>query len=353
MDEMTLFELTKALINIPSVTGEESEIADFLESFLKSEGFYLKTQKVEGNRKNILATTGSTPRVVLCTHLDTVPPYFAASEDDIYIHGRGACDAKGIMASMIWAAQELRGSVLNKIGLLFVVGEETDSIGAKMANALDVGSQFIVVGEPTENKLGLGHNGVVMFRLTARGKAAHSAYPQLGVSAIDKLLDALKKVRSLDFCEDPVLGKSVLNIGTIEGGTAANIISDHANAEVNVRSALATAQILEMVEVAVGPNVEIQVQTRSEPQKLFTVPGIEQTVVPFGTDIPHLKNLGKPLLLGPGSGLLAHTKEERIEKRQLSEAVTIYKNLVKMLLELKGGSNPGRPTNSSDSNIRK
>lgn len=331
---MNLFELAKDLINVPSVTGQENEIAEFLKSFLKSQGFDIQTQKVQGNRKNVLATAGSKPRIILCTHLDTVPPHFAASEDEDYICGRGACDAKGIMASMIWAARELKESGSKKIGLLFVVGEETDSIGAKMANDLDIGSDFIVVGEPTENKLGLGHKGVVMFRLAFRGKASHSAYPQFGVSAIEKLMDALQNVRSLDFGVDPLLGESTLNIGKIEGGLAANIIADYASAELSIRCALPTTHILEKVMAAVGQEAEFQVQSQSEPQRLLTVPGIEQVVVPYGTDISYfnLNNFGKPLLLGPGSAILAHTEDERVEKRQLSEAVEIYKNLVKMLL---------------------
>jgi len=345
---MNLIELAKDLINVPSVTGQENEIAEFLKGFLKSQGFDIQTQKVQGNRKNVLATSGSKPRIILCTHLDTVPPYFGASEDEDYIRGRGACDAKGIMASMIWAARELKKSGTKEIGLLFVVGEETDSIGAKMANDLDIGSDFIVVGEPTENKLGLGHKGVVVFRLAFRGKAAHSAYPELGVSAIEKLMDALQNVRSLDFGVDPLLGKSTLNIGKIEGGLAANIIADFASAELSIRSALPPAQILEKVMAAVGQEAEFHIRSQSEAQRLFTVPGMEQVAVPYGTDIPHLHphNFGKPLLLGPGSATLAHTEDERVEKRQLCEAVEIYKNLVKRLLASTRTSKTGRRAGS-------
>ena len=331
---MTLFELTKTLVNIPSVTGLEGEIADFLCSYLKSQDFDLQEQKIEDGRRNILATAGSAPRVILCTHMDTVPPYFAASEDEYYIYGRGACDAKGIMASMIWAAQGLKKDGLTEIGLLFVVGEETDSIGAKMANSLNVGSDFIIVGEPTENKLGIGHKGVITFKMTAKGKAAHSAYPHLGESAIEKLLDALQKIRILDFGEDPVMGKSVVNIGTIEGGVAPNVIANYASAEVSIRSAIPSEQILNKVKAVINRKVEIEVLSQSEAQRLFTVPDLEQVVLPYGTDIPHLKSFGKPLLLGPGSVLVAHTESEKIEKRQLFEAVKIYENMVKKLFRL-------------------
>lgn len=330
---MTIYELTKALVNIPSITGHEGEIADFVCGYLKSQDFDLKEQIIEERRRNILATAGSKPRIILCTHMDTVPQYFAASEDEYYIYGRGACDAKGIMASMIWAAQELKKDGLTEIGLLFVVGEETDSIGAKMANSLSVGSRFIIVGEPTENKLGIGHKGLLTFKVIAKGKAAHSACPELGESAIEKLLDALQRIRVLDFGKDPVMGKSVLNVGTIKGGVAANVVANHASAEVSIRSALPTKQVLKKVKAVINRKVLIEVLMQSEAQRLFTVPGLEQIVLPFGTDIPHLKSFGKPLLLGPGSFLVAHTEREKIEKRQLSEAVEIYENLVRKLLK--------------------
>ncbi len=329
---MNLFELTKKLVNIPSVTGSEGEIADFLCSYLKIQEFDLQEQLIEEGRRNILATAGSAPRVILCTHMDTVPPHFSATEDERYIYGRGACDAKGIMASMIWAAQELMKDGLTEIGLLFVVGEEADSIGAKMANSLSIGSRFIIVGEPTENRLGIGHKGLLTFELIAKGKAAHSACPELGESAIEKMLDALQRIRALDLGKDRIMGNSVLNIGTVKGGVAPNVIADHASAKVTVRSGLPAKNILGKVKAALNQKVELEVLTESEAQRLFTVPGFGQVVLPYGTDIPHLKNLGKPLLLGPGSFLVAHTENEKIEKSQLSEAVKIYENLAKKLL---------------------
>jgi acetylornithine deacetylase len=330
---MNLFELTKKLVNIPSVTGFEDKIADFLCSYLEGQDFNLKEQIIDKRRRNILATAGSAPRVILCTHMDTVPPHFSASEDERYIYGRGACDAKGIMASMIWSAQEMKGEGVTEIGLLVVVGEETDSIGAKMANSLEVGSDFVIFGEPTENKLGIAHKGIVTFKIKAKGKAAHSAFPQSGESAIEMLLDALQRIYALDFGQDPVMGSSVLNIGTIEGGIAPNVVADSAGAEITIRSVLPSKQILQKVKAVLKKNVEITVVTQSEVQKLFTVPGLDQTVLPYGTDIPHLKSFGKPLLLGPGSFLVAHTEGEKIEKRQLLEAVKIYKDIVRELLK--------------------
>lgn len=330
---MNLFELTKKLVNIPSVTGFEDKIADFLCGYLESQDFNLKEQIIDKRRRNILATVGSAPRVILCTHMDTVPPHFSASEDEHYIYGRGACDAKGIMASMIQSAQEMKGEGVTEIGLLIVVGEETDSIGAKKANSLKVGSDFVIFGEPTENKLGIAHKGIVTFKITAKGKAAHSAFPQSGESAIEMLLDALQRIYALDFGQDPVMGSSVLNIGTIEGGIAPNVVADSAGAEITIRSVLPSKQILQKVKAVLKKNVEITVLTQSEVQKLFTVPGLDQAVLPYGTDIPHLKSFGKPLLLGPGSFVVAHTEGEKIEKRQLLEAVKIYKDIVRKLLK--------------------
>ena len=330
---MTLFDLTKHLINISSVTGQEADIGNFLWDHLENQGYVLQEQKIEGSRRNLLAVPKNNKEllIILCTHLDTVPPYIAASEDEKYIYGRGACDAKGSMAAMLWAAKELVSSGIETFGLLFVVGEETDSIGAKTAGELNVSSEFIVVGEPTGNKLAVGHKGVVTLRLTSKGKSAHSAYPKLGESAVDKLLDVLQSIRSLSLGQNPVLGKTSLNIGCIKGGETANIIADSASAEVVIRTAGPAEGVLKKVRKAVKGKVEIEVITQSDPQKMIAVPGIDQVVVPYGTDIPYLKRLGRPLLIGPGSGLEAHTENERVEKHQLHEAVEIYIKLVKDL----------------------
>jgi acetylornithine deacetylase len=341
---LNVFELTKKLVSIPSVTGNETQIADYLCDYLKGEDFVVKEQTVEAGRRNVLAIAGVPPKVILCTHLDTVPPHFPASEDEHYIFGRGACDAKGIMASMILAARNLKKQGITGIGLLFVVGEETNSIGAKMANSLNVGSEFIIVGEPTENKLGKGHKGLVALKIVARGKTAHSAFPHLGESAIEKLLDALQKLRALDFAEDELFGKSFVNIGTIEGGVAHNVIAEHAQAEVSVRSALNTNKIIAKIKEAVNKKVEIETLTQSEPQRLFTVSDFEHIVLPFCTDIPHLKNFGRPLLIGPGSPLVAHTENEKIAKRQLTEAIEIYQKLAKKLLTINSEKHRDAPS---------
>jgi acetylornithine deacetylase len=332
-DREGLFELAKSLVDIPSVTGNEAAMADFLCALLAEEGFDVRTQDVEDGRRNILAVAGGVPAVILCTHMDTVPDWVAAGEDDVFLYGRGACDAKGILAAMIVAAGELRDEGLKDFGLLFLVGEETDSIGAKKANLMDPGSRFIVVGEPTGNKLATAHKGVLTLTLTATGKAAHSAYPEQGESAILKLLDVLSDIRMLDFGRDPVLGPTVMNVGQIDGGTASNVIPGRAEAVLSFRTGVSPDLVLSGVRSAAAGRADIVVRTKSQPQVLFTLSGFPTELMPYGTDIPYLTAFGRPLLLGPGSVLDAHIENERVEKRQLEEAVAIYKMLVRRLRE--------------------
>lgn len=333
MDRAGLFGLAKSLVDIPSVTGNEAAMADFLSALLAEEQFDVRSQDVEAGRRNILAVLGDAPAVVLCTHMDTVPGWAAAGEDDLHLYGRGACDAKGILAAMIVAAGELRNEGLKDFGLLFLVGEETDSIGAKKANLLDPGSRFIIVGEPTGNKLATAHKGVLTLTLTTKGKAAHSAYPERGESATLKLLDVLSDIRSLDFGRDPVLGPTVMNLGQINGGTASNVIPGRAEAVLSFRTGVSPDLVLSGVRSATAGRADIAVRTKSQPQVLFTLPGFPTELMPFGTDIPYLTAFGRPLLLGPGSVLDAHIENERVEKKQLEDAVAIYKELVRRLME--------------------
>ncbi|TFG57239.1 MAG: M20/M25/M40 family metallo-hydrolase, partial [Candidatus Aminicenantes bacterium] len=236
-------------------------------------------------------------------------------------------------AAMIVAAGELRNEGLKDFGLLFLVGEETDSIGAKKANLLDPGSRFIIVGEPTGNKLATAHKGVLTLTLTTKGKAAHSAYPERGESATLKLLDVLSDIRSLDFSRDPVLGPTVMNLGQINGGTASNVIPGRAEAVLSFRTGVSPDLVLSGVRSATAGRADIAVRTKSQPQVLFTLPGFPTELMPFGTDIPYLTAFGRPLLLGPGSVLDAHIENERVEKKQLEDAVAIYKELVRRLME--------------------
>ncbi|MCG8606149.1 M20/M25/M40 family metallo-hydrolase [bacterium] len=342
---MTLFELTKALVDIPSVTGSEGPVTDFLAEYLSHRGFMVREQPISGERRNLLATSVDEPRVLLCTHLDTVPPHFASSEDNEFIYGRGACDAKGIVAAMTVAAHNLMQQGVTEVGLLFLVGEETDSIGAKTANEFNDSSEFIVVGEPTDNKMGIGHKGIVTLRLVANGKAVHSAYGHLGESAILKLLDVLQKVRDLEFDRHPVLGETTLNIGKLKGGVAPNVVSRDACAEISFRTTSSSTAIIQAIEETVGDRAQVEIITQSEPQTLFCLPGFEQAVLPYGSDIPHLKRLGQALLLGPGSASVAHTDDERVSKCELLEAVAIYEQVVKQLL---AGSFKGSVSRQAD-----
>jgi len=329
---MNPVELLKSLINIPSITGDESQISLFLNELLKKAGLNVLSQTVKGSRNNLFASTGSPSKVVLCTHMDTVPPFIPASEDEQTIYGRGACDAKGSLAAMITAAMELVDEGEKRFGLLFVVGEEGDSIGAKTANEMNIQSDFIIVGEPTGNKLASSHKGIVWIRLISKGKTAHSAYPDLGDSAVDRLLNALESIRKINLSKNTYLGESSMNIGKIEGGLSANMVAGLASAEIVVRCVVPAHDVIQKIRSAVKNQIEVEILSQSDPQIMHTVPNIEQTVVPFGTDIPHLKTFGMPLLFGPGEGIDAHTEKEKVQITQLREAVLLYKKLVRQLL---------------------
>jgi acetylornithine deacetylase len=331
-----LVALARRLVSIPSVTGGEGALADFLAIHLKRLGFRVREQKVKGRRRNILASSGPAPRVLLCTHQDTVPPFFPFSEDARYIYGRGACDAKGIMAAMIQAAAGLPREARQACGLLFLVGEETDSLGARKAGDLGLEPEFIVVGEPTGNKLGLAHKGYLSLRISVRGKKAHSGYPEKGRSAVRGLIDVLRRLERLDLGRDRTLGPSTLNIGRIEGGVAPNVVPDRARAEISVRAARPTREILGRIKAVVGGKALVETLSASEPQRLAAVPGFRTAVLAFSTDIPYLAGVGRPLLLGPGSILDAHTDAERLSKLQMARAVGLYRRLVGRLLGTRG-----------------
>jgi acetylornithine deacetylase len=332
---MDVIELTRALVDIPSVTGAEAEVAGFISAHLKDLGLEVREQLVEGRRRNVIALLDPRPRVIFCTHMDTVPPFIGASEDETYIHGRGAGDAKGSLAAMIGCARELKDEGGAAIGLLFVVAEETDSAGAKKANELGLEPDFTVVGEPSENRLGFGHKGLMTVEITASGRPAHSGYPHLGDSAIEKLLDVLQKIRTMDFADNPAWGKTLVNIGTIQGGVAHNVIPQRASALVSLRVGTNWRGVVDRLTGLSGGGIDVKILSCAEPQVLFTLPGYEQVVLPYGTDIPHLARFGRKLLLGPGSGEVAHTERDRVAKKQLREAVGIYKKLARELLAIR------------------
>lgn len=333
---MDLFPLTRTLIDIDSVTGRERAVGDFLFSYLSElagrTGGSVERLPVVEDRFNLFAAWGE-PVVVLSTHIDTVPPFFPSSEDDEHIHGRGACDTKGLLAAMIKAVEELLAAGDRGFGLLLVVGEETDSIGAKTANRSPRGSRYLINGEPTENRLALGSKGALSLVVEAEGRAAHSAYPELGVSAIDRLLEALARIRQVPLPTNPVLGESTLNIGTLSGGRAANVIADQARAQVMVRTVGPAEELRAALQAAATsvPGVRVLEQRETPAIHLGSLPGFASTIVKYTTDVPHLGAWGAPFLLGPGSIHVAHTPEERVPKRELVEAVGLYRDLVRGL----------------------
>ena len=326
---MNVFGLTRRLIDIPSVTGEELAVGQFVSDYLEQLGYRVERQEVAPDRFNVIATTDAPPRVVFSTHMDTVPPFIESREDEEFIYGRGACDAKGIIAAQIFAAQRLRDEGVNDVGLLFTVDEELGSLGAKAANEHPLAREcrYLINGEPTDSRLATGTKGSVRVFITTEGRAAHSAYPEAGESAIEKLLDILDDVRACEWPEDPFFGTTTCNIGVISGGTRPNVIADKARAELQIRLGIDIEHVRKVLEEAVGTCGRLEYSSAHNPVRLFSVAGFEQCVVRFTTDVPYLSQWGQPLLLGPGSILDAHTAHEKISKRELESAVTLYTNL--------------------------
>jgi acetylornithine deacetylase len=321
-------------MSIPSVTGTEREVGEFLLSHLATLNYRVERQNVVDDRFNVLAFAGDA-RVLMCTHIDTVPPpppAIPVREDNDFLYGRGACDTKGIIAAMLEAGDRLTRSGVVNFGYLFVVGEETDSIGAKAANRLKWDTEYVVVGEPTQNQLARAQKGMVMVNLSVAGRAAHSGYPERGVSAIQNLFAVLQDCESADWGNDPVLGKGTFNTGIFHGGEAANIVPPHAKASVMIRIVEDRSQVEEKMRKIVGNRATMEIVGASDPQITHVVEGFPTTVVSFGSDVPHLGNLGKRLLIGPGSIFDAHTPGEKISKAELMEGANLYETLVRKLL---------------------
>jgi acetylornithine deacetylase len=333
---MNVFELTRALVDIESITENEAPVGayllDHLAQLAARTGGQAERMDVERDRFNVLATWGE-PVVTLSTHMDTVPPFFPSREDGEFIWGRGACDAKGIIAAMVAAAQKLLAGGVRNFGMLFVVGEERNSAGAEVAAKASRGSKYLVNGEPTESKMAIASKGILRYELIARGKMAHSAYPELGESAIEKLLDALDAIRKVPLPSDAQLGPSTMNIGTISGGRAPNVIPDAAKAEIMIRLVGDAQPVRDAFARAVGPQAELVEILSIPPVRFATVNGLPTSVVSFATDVPVFgATWGQPLLFGPGSIGVAHTTEERIRKQELAASVDIYADVVEKLL---------------------
>jgi acetylornithine deacetylase len=329
---MDVVRLVRQLVDIESITGNEAPVGNFLYRELAGMGYQVEKMTAEMERCNIYATAPERPHpeVVLSTHMDTVPPFIPSWEDAACVYGRGSCDAKGIIATQIAAAERLRQEGIY-VGLLFLVGEERDSLGAKVANQKASGCRFLINGEPTENKVAVASKGALRAEVSARGKMAHSAYPELGDSAIDRLLEALGRLRRMALPVDAEVGASTMNIGVIEGGRAPNVVADRARAQLLYRLVGPSDRLREQIRETVGELVRIDFTLEIPFVRLRTLDSLPTMVAAFTTDIPALGNWGEPLLVGPGSIHSAHTEGEFVEKKQLHEAVELYCAIVKRL----------------------
>jgi len=329
---LSLVDLARALIDIDSTTGREASACSWLADYLRIRGFRVTEQPVADGRTNVLAFLDPRPDVVLSTHIDCVPPFLPSRVESGRLYGRGACDAKGTLAAQVTAVERLRESGEERVGLLFVVGEERGSDGAAAADALAPGSRFLVDGEPTDSRLDLATRGVLRLKLKAAGRAAHSSQPQRGISAIDKLVDAHVALRALPLPEDPQLGRTFYCVGLIAGGIAPNVISPHAEAELNFRTVGPRQDVLACLEPLRG-QVEVEHVLEVPPVRMQTLPGFATEAFAFTTDIPLLPSWGKPLLFGAGSILLAHTEDEHVELAELEASVDAYQRIAGALLQ--------------------
>ena len=327
MDTLATLAFARELIDIDSTTGREHDAGDWLAGRLGRLGYQVDRQVLPDGRFNVFARLGD-PVVVFSTHFDCVPPFFPSDVRHDALFGRGACDAKGILAAQVAAAERLRAAGERRVGLLFVVGEERGSDGAALANTLAPGSAYLVNGEPTDNRVATATRGILRLRLTASGRAAHSAAPEQGISAIDKLLDALVRMRSLRWPGDPELGETFYTIGLIEGGVAPNVISPSASAEVMFRIVGSADTVLETAR-ELEPAVSIEEVLRVPMVRLQTIEGMPSALFPFTTDVPLLGRWGRPFLYGPGSFLVAHTSEEHLAIPEMEAAVAGYQQIAR------------------------
>ena len=335
MDPVDPLALARQLIDIESTTGNEGQVGAWLSAFLRERGYSVLEQPLEPitgkPRANVIAAIGE-PEVVFSTHFDCVPPFFPSRVDGGVLYGRGACDAKGILAAQVAAAERLRAKGETRVGLVFVGGEERGSDGAKAANRIASKSKFLINGEPTDLRLGAATRGAFRVRLTAAGKAAHSGYPELGESAIDKLIDGLVALRTGEWPSDPLLGTTHFTVGLISGGVAPNVISPHAEAEVFFRTVGPHEPLRQVLHRTLGGRVTIEEILELPAMRMHTVPGFETAVFSYFSDIPFLSNWGTPLLLGPGSIHVAHTDREHIAVDELDRAIGVYEKLAATLL---------------------
>ena len=334
MDSVDPVGLTRSLVDIDSTTGREGEAATWLSRYLRDRGYIVTDQPIGSGRFNVYARLEA-PQIVFSTHIDCVPPFFPSRVERGLLFGRGSCDAKGILAAQVAAVDALRAAGERRVAMLFVAGEERGSDGARVANEHPPeGVRYLINGEPTDNRLGVATRGILRVRLHASGRAAHSSFPELGDSAIDKLLDALMVIRGVALPDDPLLGRTHYTVGLIEGGVAPNVVSPHASAELMFRTVGEGARVRELLNV-VESLVTIEHVLDVPAVRLHTLPGLESAVFPYTTDVPWLTRWGTPLLIGPGSIHVAHTDDEHVSIEELLQAVEIYRDLAARLLAQK------------------
>ncbi|MEZ5291880.1 MAG: M20/M25/M40 family metallo-hydrolase [Vicinamibacterales bacterium] len=331
MDPVDVVGLARTLIDIESTTGQEGRVGRVLAAYLRDRGYSVLEQPVQGDRINVIAAVGE-PAVAFSTHFDCVPPFFPSRVEGGVLHGRGACDAKGILAAQVAAAERLRAAGETRIGLVFVAGEERGSDGAKAANTIASRTRYLINGEPTELKLGLATRGCFRVRLTAHGKAAHSGYPHLGESAIEKLIDVLTSLRGAPWPDDALLGRTHYTVGLIKGGVAPNVVPPEADAEVFFRTVGSHDPVRAVLADVVAGRADISEILELPAVRLHTVPGFETEVFAYFSDVPFLTNWGRPLLLGPGTIHVAHTDHEHVAIADLERAVDLYADLAARLL---------------------
>lgn len=319
-------------MEIESTSGREGAVVDWLESYLAGVDWKVRRIPVTAGRDDLLATSGENPKVTLSTHLDTVPPFIPPRLEGDRLWGRGACDAKGIAASMIFAAERLRAEQV-PVALLFVVGEEVSHDGAEAANEVPNTSKVLINGEPTESTLAIGTKGAMRFTLRTKGQAAHSAYPHLGRSAISELVNLLGELGTLALPRDEQLGDSTINIGVITGGVADNVMAPHAEARLMARLVTPPETLTKLLRSWVGDRAELEIGITVNLARLGTLPGFETSVAAYATDIPKLSNWGTPYLFGPGSIHVAHCDDEHIGVAELRAAVDAYVMIAVRALE--------------------
>jgi acetylornithine deacetylase len=343
MDTTDVIALARELVSIPSVTNDEGAVCAWVAERLRAGGWHVVVQEVppEGDarpalpRLNVLAldAPGVVPDVVITTHLDTVPPFIALTEDDEHLYGRGTCDAKGIFAAQWVAAERLRRAGHRGVALLGVVGEETDSWGAKRVPEILPAAGWILNGEPTELVPASGAKGILALDLSVRGTPCHSAYPELGRSALHVLIAALERLLTAELPSEPEFGESTVNVGLMAGGIAPNVLAPAATATALIRLGAPADAVLAAVQRILGPDVELTITSKADPHRIHVPEGHRGEVVRFGSDLPYLARIGRPLMVGPGSIHDAHTAHERVRKADLVRAAALYETLALALLE--------------------